>query len=155
MTGTFFILPLYLTVEDGRVLVSGYNSNGQLGTGDTVDLHTFTALPLEYFGGHRVTKIACGDYHTLCIVGSHILSPYSPSESGEVYAWGHNRSGQLGLGDTTNRPKPCRVDSLTSERVIEIGAGWSHSICVTGTPSIPHPQQHTKYTLGEIMSMEK
>ncbi len=33
-------------------------------------------------------------------------------DSGEVYGWGYNGNGQLGLGNNINQLNPCRVASL-------------------------------------------
>jgi hypothetical protein len=48
---------------------------------------------------------------------SHPRSP-APSvpavdEQGQLYAWGRNDSGQLGLGDSTTRAVPTKVEGLT------------------------------------------
>lgn len=33
-------------------------------------------------------------------------------ETGEVYGWGYNGNGQLGLGNNMNQLNPCRITSL-------------------------------------------
>ena len=33
-------------------------------------------------------------------------------ETGEVYGWGYNGNGQLGLGNNINQLNPCRVATL-------------------------------------------
>jgi RCC1 and BTB domain-containing protein len=33
-------------------------------------------------------------------------------ESGEVFGWGYNGNGQLGLGNNINQNQPCKVVSL-------------------------------------------
>ena len=33
-------------------------------------------------------------------------------ENGEVYGWGYNGNGQLGLGNNINQLTPCRVTAL-------------------------------------------
>lgn len=63
---------------------------------------------------------------------------------GEVFTWGLNIKGQLGLGDTENRSAPTRVDKVSknsvnctgsnlerSERPIDISAGALHSLLTT------------------------
>ena len=47
---------------------------------------------------------------------------------GTVWAWGYNANGQLGLGDTSNRYKPTKIDI---ENVIDIAAGDSHTLLLT------------------------
>ena len=36
------------------------------------------------------------------------------STDGELYSWGLNFKGQLGVGDFENRPQPLLIDSFTS-----------------------------------------
>jgi Regulator of chromosome condensation (RCC1) repeat len=45
----------------------------------------------------------------------------------QVYAWGLNTSGQLGLGDTVTRRSPAPVDALWAIPVVRLGAGSAHS----------------------------
>jgi alpha-tubulin suppressor-like RCC1 family protein len=42
---------------------------------------------IKFFKDRKVVKIACGHYHTMVI-----------TESGELYAFGEGRMGQLGTG---------------------------------------------------------
>ena len=46
-------------------------------------------------------QVSCGSEHS-----------YALSKDGEVYAWGLNFKGQLGLGDFENRYEPTLVESL-------------------------------------------
>lgn len=49
----------------------------------------------------KVVCISCGDAFTMAVV-----------ENGEVFAWGNNCIGQLGIGDEEDRMTPCRLDLL-------------------------------------------
>jgi alpha-tubulin suppressor-like RCC1 family protein len=51
------------------------------------------------------------------------------AESGNVYAWGWNSHGQLGLNDSADRGVPTRVPGL--ERVRAIAAGETHAAALT------------------------
>ena len=46
--------------------------------------------------------------------------------SGALYGWGQNTSGQLGLGNTTNKTTPTLVSGLTLDRLLS--AGGTHSL---------------------------
>jgi alpha-tubulin suppressor-like RCC1 family protein len=48
-------------------------------------------------------QISCGSEHSFAL-----------SKDGELYSWGLNFKGQLGLGDFENRPEPTLVESLIS-----------------------------------------
>jgi len=53
------------------------------------------------------------------------------SDEGEVYAWGRNEKGQLGLGDTDDRKVPTLVSELTGHDVVSVSTGKNHSLFLT------------------------
>lgn len=87
--------------ENGRVWTWGYNGQGQLGTGDSNNRFAPYCIPKEFFNHQRVVDIVAQ--------GASVGSSYVRTESNEVWAWGNNNVGQLGLGDTTNRWRPNRI----------------------------------------------
>jgi alpha-tubulin suppressor-like RCC1 family protein len=50
----------------------------------------------------------------------------------ELYAWGYNKFGQLGTGDTTNRLTPQIVGFFNDKKLKKIDAGEYHSLALTG-----------------------
>lgn len=75
--------------SNGGVWVTGLNSNGQLGLGDTINRSSYEQVNL---GSDRFSNVACGDNHTVLL-----------DTMGQVWTTGDNSLGQLGLGDTTQR----------------------------------------------------
>lgn len=49
----------------------------------------------------------------------------------QVYSWGNNSCGQLGLNDTQNRRAPAPVDALWAIPVAQLAAGDLHSAALT------------------------
>ena len=49
----------------------------------------------------------------------------------QVFAWGSNASGQLGLEDTVNRAEPTLVAALWAMPVAALAAGDAHSVALT------------------------
>ena len=83
--------------RDGTLWAWGENSFGQLGVGDTADRHS----PTQVGDSRDWAAIAPGSadsYHSLAL-----------RRDGTLWAWGLNKYGQLGLGDTTDRHSPARV----------------------------------------------
>jgi alpha-tubulin suppressor-like RCC1 family protein len=73
--------------------------------------------PTKVPGLIRVKAIAAGEGYSLAL-----------TESGEVYTWGWNEHGRLGLGDTDDRLLPTMVPGLRNVKAI---AGWAHSLALT------------------------
>lgn len=72
----------------------------------------------------KVIKISCGKHHTLAL-----------TEHGEIYTWGSNHHGQLGIGSTSKSRAPVRIEIET--RVTDILAHGSISSCrLAGTPGV-------------------
>ena len=52
------------------------------------------------------------------------------TEHGDLYAFGTNRNGQLGLGTTENQLLPA-LQAFAREEVVSVSCGCAHSACVT------------------------
>jgi len=112
--------------EDGSVYTWGYGYNGQLGLGDgrdeamTPELVTFPGKPAD----DPVLEIALG--------GEHVLAR---TESGELWVWGANGSGQLGIGTTVDLwvPAPLGMSDYlpTDETITAVAGGARHSLALT------------------------
>ena len=72
---------------------------GRLGHGDARDVFIPRAIP--GLTGRRVRDVACGDTHTL-------VSTFDA----ELWGFGRNQNGQLGLGHTDDAFAPVLVDNL-------------------------------------------
>ena len=103
--------------SDGTVWATGLNSSGQLGNGMTKQ-STKAAQVLTATGSLTgIRSIAAGSYHNLAL-----------ASSGEVWAWGNNSAGQLGIGTLINNTRAVKIPGLTG--VVAIAAGEYHSYAV-------------------------
>lgn len=103
----------------GVLYMLGKGINGQLGTGllENLSVPTLVTHPLE---GVPIAQVACGWQHTLCV-----------SKLGQVFAWGFNSDGQLGLGDVFDRAQPCHVPF--QEQITRVSAGHLHSAALSSS----------------------
>jgi len=103
--------------RSGGLYTWGANRRGQLGDGFLNSCASPQILPQLR---HRpVIEISCGEAHTL-----------ARTVGGNVYCWGDNAQGQLGLQDTKTRLRPELIRSLRASRVVAIAAGRQHSMAI-------------------------
>ncbi len=83
-------------LTDGAVKCWGANGRGQLGlenvTPRGANVGDMAALPALNFGGKKATAVSAGFGHTCALLAD-----------ATVKCWGYNSSGQLGVGDTSDR----------------------------------------------------
>ncbi len=109
--------------SNGTVSAWGYNVDGQRGDGTATTTVSDTPSTVTLPGGVSATRVAAGSYHALLL-----------SSSGDVYAWGRNGSGQLGLGDQVSRTAPTKV--TLPRAAVAIAAGRDFSIAVLEDGSV-------------------
>ncbi len=83
------------------------------------------SLPVVSYSVRDIGRIAGAVRLALPEAGGHALVL---AEAGKVWAWGDNRTGQLGVGDTTVRTEWVAVPELDS--VVAIAAGAAHSVAL-------------------------
>lgn len=92
----------YMLTTDAspRVLSTGSNSHGQLGRAE--DSSSWRVqLPIDE-GGKRIRMLACGSEHSLVCVADE-------QGGDEVWGWGWNEHGNLGVGHTLDSPAPLKM----------------------------------------------
>ena len=121
-----------LALDDtGKVWAWGLNGVGQLGNGENagaVGLNSKSkSLPtrVSMDGNTRITQLATGAYHSLAL-----------DNTGQVWAWGLNSSGQLGMGTSASSiwdytkaslSKPTAVKLSSDVTATRIASGYYHS----------------------------
>ena len=102
----------------------GLGMDGQLGIGPLLAVGPFEyyqvrePFPLVEDRVRHVQALAGGKAHSLVLL-----------QDGEVWTWGRNNDGQLGLGDQTTRWAPFRIPSLPNT-ISGISAGSSFSMAL-------------------------
>lgn len=114
-----------------QVFCSGNSGFGQLGNGDTREIHELT--PIEALNHKRISKVAAGCYHSLAL----------SMDGKNLYAWGKLDEGATGLyneektvsysnGDFEGTPKQVAFpDTLGESSLVDIAAGDTTSFAIT------------------------
>uniref|UniRef100_A0AAQ5XYX5 HECT domain-containing protein n=1 Tax=Amphiprion ocellaris TaxID=80972 RepID=A0AAQ5XYX5_AMPOC len=106
--------------DKGQVFSWGLGSDGQLGLNNFEEC---VRVPrnIKTLSDVQIAQVACGYRH------SHALS-----RGGQVFSWGQNRYGQLGLGiNGQNVSTPQIIQSLQGIPFAQISAGGAHSFALT------------------------
>ncbi|KAI5325691.1 hypothetical protein L3X38_034765 [Prunus dulcis] len=108
---------------DGRVHAFGGNQFGQLGTG--ADEAETLPRPLDSpsLESKHAKVVSCGARHSVIL-----------TEDGQLYSWGWNKYGQLGLGDSVDRNLPSQV-STDGCLPKNIACGWWHTLLLAERPA--------------------
>lgn len=102
-----------LLTASGKVFTCGFNQHGQLGMGHVETLYSLKRVHINNNIGHeeKAVQIALGMAHTLVL-----------TERGQVYVFGDNRCGQLGIGETELASRPVRLVKI-DKMITNIFAG--------------------------------
>ncbi len=96
----------YARTINGEVYAWGDNSYGQLGIGNTEN----QSSPVKIESLSNVDEIY---YDGSC------CSVYAKMTNGEVYAWGYNSDGQLGIGNTEDQSRPVKIEEYGNTQSIK------------------------------------
>lgn len=93
------VIWLLITYVVSQVYAWGANGHGQLGL--SPQSHPSVNSPTRVPDISNVRKIVCGYCHVLAINLVY-----------DLFSWGFNKFGALGLGDTVSRHKPTRIETI-------------------------------------------
>eukprot|EP01116_Phalansterium_solitarium_P023890 TRINITY_DN8581_c0_g1_i1.p1 TRINITY_DN8581_c0_g1~~TRINITY_DN8581_c0_g1_i1.p1 ORF type:complete len:422 (+),score=80.91 TRINITY_DN8581_c0_g1_i1:1155-2420(+) len=114
-----------------EVFIWGRGDRGALGLGpDVIVQPTPARLSLPESGA---VQLATGMNHAFVVVERQPAQALGQAQAQAVFAFGLNDDGQLGLGDTTSRFTPQRVNSaaLDGRRLVRLAAGGHHTLLAT------------------------
>lgn len=129
-------------VSEGKAYCWGYNTEGELGNGDTTRTRTY--FPVEastsgVLGGKMVTEVSAGTWSTCVIADS------------KPYCWGSNQQKQLGATTASgSSDMPVAVNAsgeLSGKTVYSIGVGTYHA-CVLANAKVYCWGNNTSGELG-------
>ena len=103
----------FILKNDGTLWGTGNNYSGQLGLGDGHDRYAFTQITTNT---DNIKDVYCGGSYTIIL-----------KNDGTLWGCGANGSGQLGLGDTTNRTTFTQV-TTNADNIKSVCCGSSHTL---------------------------
>nr|XP_057936716.1 probable E3 ubiquitin-protein ligase HERC3 isoform X2 [Doryrhamphus excisus] len=106
--------------EQGQVFAWGAGEGGQLGLG-TAEMAVRIPRLVKRLGDHSIAQVMCGNQHCIAL-----------SRDGQLFTWGQNTNGQLGLGkEESSKLAPQPLKSLAGIPLAQITAGGDHSFALS------------------------
>lgn len=129
----------FLLTAQGRLFGAGWNTSGQVGDGTQVRAVAGFQL-IRGLEGHHMVAVACGWAHSIAL-----------SRSGQVWVWGSNSHGQLGLpkDEVPFTSLPICLDLMN---VVSVSAGLRHTAVATRDGRVYTWGQGHRGQLGHIDS---
>ncbi|XP_035993454.1 probable E3 ubiquitin-protein ligase HERC3 isoform X3 [Fundulus heteroclitus] len=106
--------------EQGQVFAWGAGEGGQLGLG-AVEAAVRIPRLIKRLCDHSISQVMCGNQHCIAL-----------SRDGQLFTWGQNTNGQLGLGKgEPSKLSPHPLKSLAGIPLAQITAGGDHSFALS------------------------
>ena len=108
-----------------EILVSGNNEEGQLGINTENKNCYFRPVLNEQFYNLEIIKISCGEKFCLAMIKDSI------TKITNIWTWGRNKEGQLGLDDDIENSRPKLVPNLLefiNHHPLDISCGKNHCL---------------------------
>ncbi|MEM7061086.1 MAG: Ig-like domain-containing protein [Pseudomonadota bacterium] len=115
---------LFLDVDANTLFATGANFFGQLGNGvEGFNIEQPRSVVLPEGFAEKIISVSAGQLHSTFV-----------TDTGDVYSWGFNNRGSLGLDDKDVRTAPVKIPTLDDVNVVAIenGNGVSYAISDTG-----------------------
>jgi len=113
-----------LLKNDGTVWAWGYNSAGELGNGTT----TNSSVPVQVMANSTTPLTG------IVAVAAGTRESFAVDSSGNVWAWGYNLDGELGIGLTTNPTYPTQVAGLSG--FVSVASANYHTLALRNDGTI-------------------
>ena len=124
----------FIVLNDGSLWACGDNTYGQLGFGDKTNRSSFSQVDVD-----NVKYIGCSDAQR---------NVFIVKNDGSLWACGLNTSGQLGLGDKTNKTTFTQVTTNINNDVKKIVGAQTHTIILKNDDTIWACGSGSSYQLG-------
>ena len=98
---TIMEIALNLDIEKSSIAVSSFEPIAGRGQMIEVNNNSRQKIPIKLESFNNVKKISCGELYSIVLL-----------ENGNLYSFGNNKNGQLGIGNNRDSYIPVKIESL-------------------------------------------
>ena len=110
---------------NGELFSFGQNNHGQLGLGNTKKYFSYPQK-IEKLLTYHIEFVECAYYTVLC-----------KSKNNEIFGWGDNNHGQLGIGTLNDKIKePVLLNWSVDDNIVDIALGYAHTLVLTSSNEV-------------------
>ncbi|CAI8619167.1 unnamed protein product [Vicia faba] len=107
----------------GGLYTHGWSKYGQLGHGDFED--HLVPRKVQALSDMFISQVSGGWRHSMAL-----------TSSGQLFGWGWNKFGQIGIGNNFDCCSPMLVNFPHAQNVVQISCGWRHTVAVTNRANV-------------------
>ncbi|CAK8579014.1 unnamed protein product [Lathyrus sativus] len=109
--------------SSGGLYTHGWSKYGQLGHGDFKD--HLVPRKVQALSDKFISQVSGGWRHSMAL-----------TSSGQLFGWGWNKFGQIGIGNNFDCCSPMLVNFPHAQKVVQISCGWRHTVAVTNCANV-------------------
>ncbi|AET04805.2 chromosome condensation regulator RCC1 repeat protein [Medicago truncatula] len=109
--------------SSGGLYTHGWSKYGQLGHGDFEDC--LVPRKVQALSDKLISQVSGGWRHSMAL-----------TSNGQLFGWGWNKFGQIGIGHNFDCSSPMLVNFPHAQKVVQMSSGWRHTVAVTDRANV-------------------
>ncbi|XP_004503906.1 ultraviolet-B receptor UVR8-like isoform X2 [Cicer arietinum] len=109
--------------SSGGLYTHGWGKYGQLGHGNFED--HLVPCKVQALSDKFISQVSGGWRHSMAL-----------TSTGQLFGWGWNKFGQIGVGNNFDCSTPMLVNFPHNQKLVQVSCGWRHTVAVTESANV-------------------